>query len=135
MNESNRLDTKSKAYSKIPIYYLFSLDTISTTNHCCLRMMKAAKTCLLKNGYNVAGCFVSIKNVGCLETKREHIDELGCYRLIERESNWMMSTIPGEMLSQSFMQESERIQTALKLRHKEEITVINVVDLLDAIRN
>ena len=65
---SNRLDTESKVHSKIPIYYLFSLDTISTTNHCCLRMMKAAKTCLLKNGYNVAGCFVSIKNVGCLET-------------------------------------------------------------------
>ena len=47
----------------------------------------------------------------------------------------MTSTIPGEMLSQSFMQESERIQTALEIRHKEEITVINVVDLLDAIRN
>ena len=103
-SSNKRFDTKSKVHRKIPIYYLFSLDTISTTNHFCLRMMKAAKTCLLKSGYHVAGCFVSIKNVGCLETKRENIDELGCYRLIERESNWMTSTIPGEMLSQSFVQ-------------------------------
>ena len=73
--------------------------------------------------------------MGCLETKRENVDELGCYRLIERESNWMTSTIPGEMIHQSFLQESERIQTALKILHKEEVAVINVVDLLDAIRN
>ena len=71
VSSNKRLGTESKVHSKLPIYYLFSLDTISATNHCCLRMMKAAKTCLLKSGYNVDGCFISMKNVGCLETKGE----------------------------------------------------------------
>ena len=85
---------------KLHLNYLFSFDTISASNHCCLRMMKAAKKCLLQCGYNVAGCFISMKNKGCLETKGENSVNLGCYRHLERESNWITSTVPGEMIFQ-----------------------------------
>ena len=68
VSSNKELDTERQGNDKLPIHYLFSFDTISATNHCCLRMMKAAKTCLLKSGYNVAGCFISMKNKGCLET-------------------------------------------------------------------
>lgn len=134
-SSSKELGSTRKGDERLPINYLFSFDTSSASNHCCLRMMKAAKTCLLQSGFNVAGCFITIKNKGCLETKGENSVNLDCYRHLERENNWIPSTVPGEMIYQSFMQESKRIDTFLKESHGEEITLIHVVDLLDAIIN
>ena len=100
--------------------YLLSFDTISTSSHCCLRMMKAANLCLLQKGYKVAGCFISMKNGGCFEKRVEGETSLH----VERESGWLESSVPGKMIDQSFTQESKRVRAFLDEKHNGKVKLL-----------